>query len=107
MLISLAALFALAAPAAAPASPPPVATAITGGCFGPCHVPGCPNSTFWVCHGTTGKTKVYAESGGASVRSTQSNTSTFSIGVLGATVHPAAPGNWGSVSSCGDIHGDC
>jgi hypothetical protein len=88
---------------AVPASPPPTVS----GCFGPCYVPGCPDSTFWVCHETPGKTKVYAESGGASLTSTQSNDTSFSVGVFGATIHPASPGNWGSVGACGDLHGDC
>ncbi len=100
MLATLLALF-LSVPAPAPSAIPqsPV-------CFA-CSVPGCPNSTFWVCHETPGETKVYAQSGATSTISTQSNDKTFAVGVIGANVHPASPKTWGTATSCDDIHGSC
>lgn len=94
MLTVMLASLALAVP------PPP-------GCFGPCVIPNCPQSKFWVCHETPGKTKVYAENGGASVTSTQSNSSTFGVGVLGGVVQPEPGQTWGSVDSCDDLEGYC
>jgi len=79
----------------------------TGTCVGPCEVPNCPNSTFSVCHETPGKTKVYASNGGATIISTQENSATFGVGVLGAVVQPMSPKTWGDVDECSDMEGDC
>lgn len=85
---------------------PGVGVAVT--CFGPCVVPDCPNSKFWVCHESVGSTKIYAESqSGATSMTTQSNSSTFSLRLFGAQVQPAVGETWGSVSSCGDVLGGC
>ena len=106
MLISLAALLALATPAS---SPPPVVTTAavvtTAGCFGPCHVPGCPNSTFWICHETSGKTTIYAESGGAKSSTTRDNDTASQTSALGAMVGPKPGETWGSVANCTDLQG--
>jgi hypothetical protein len=83
----------------------PAATPLTGSCFGPCVVPGCSNSDFWVCHETPGQTTILGKSGGAKVTSTQSNSSTAGVGVLGATIFPDS--DWGDTDECSDISGSC
>ncbi len=82
-------------------------TSATATCFGPCHIPGCPNSTFWVCHETPGQTVVTYENGGVKGQSTQENSATFDVPVGGAMVGPKADKNWGGVQECSDLEGWC
>lgn len=86
---------------------PTSAPSTTSSCFGPCYIPGCPNSTFYICHETPGSTTVYAENGGAKVTGTWPNDSTGQQTILGGQVTPAPGETWGSVSSCGDVYGGC
>lgn len=87
-------------------SPPPPTVAVTT-CFGPCYIPGCPNSTFNVCHETSGHTRIKASDSVTRAVYVKPNNSTGPVGVIGAAIHPAPPHTWGSVSGCGDIHGGC
>ena len=104
MLASMTAFFALIA---LPIPQPTSALALTTTfCFA-CHAPGCPNSTFTVCRGTSGKTTILSSNGGVRLVQPIDNDRAFAVGVGGALVHPASPGNWGSVTSCADIHYDC
>lgn len=99
MLLTIASLAILATPSlTAPA---------LSSCFGPCHLPGCPNSTFYVCHETPGSTKVYSSNGGATWIATQPNDATNGVGVGGATIQPGSGETWGSAGGCGELVGDC
>jgi len=84
---------------AAPVNPPP----ITGGCFGPCYVPGCNLSTFWICHETSGKTKIYAENGGQKSTTTRDNDTSDGASAHGAIVQPGPGKTWGTVSQCSEV----
>ena len=85
----------------------PTVAPVTGSCFGPCYIPGCPSITFYICHETSGKTTVYSEGGGAKSTSTWDNDSTQQTSVLGGQVEPEPGKTWGTVAACSDILGWC
>jgi hypothetical protein len=100
----LALMLSPAPPILAPSAPMPIEST----CFGPCHVPGCPGSTFRVCQGgTPGKTEVYGQNGGVKFSSLNDKDATYGVGVQGAIINPKAGKNWGTVAQCEDLEGFC